>query len=42
MDNKMPGQTSGDTALRIKEVIKFSNKFILLATGKAIESYWCN
>jgi len=42
MDNGMPGQTSGETALRIKEVIKFSNKFVLLATNKAIESYWCN
>ena len=42
MDNKMPGQTSGETAKRIKEVIKFCNKFILLATEKAIESYWCN
>ncbi len=42
MDNKMPEQTSGETALRIKEVIKFCNKFILLATDKAIESYWCN
>ncbi len=42
MDNKMPDQTSGDTASRIKEVIKYCNKFILLATEKAIESYWCN
>jgi len=42
MDNKMPNQTSGDTAKRIKDVIKFCNKFILLATEKAIESYWCN
>jgi TIR domain len=42
MDNKMPYQTSGDTALRIKEVIKYCNKFVLLATDKAIESYWCN
>ncbi|MDD4822028.1 MAG: toll/interleukin-1 receptor domain-containing protein [Bacteroidales bacterium] len=42
MDNKMPDQTSGDTAIRIKEVIKYCNKFILLATEKAIESYWCN
>jgi hypothetical protein len=42
MDNKMPNQTSGDTAKRIKEVIKYCNKFILLATDKAIESYWCN
>lgn len=42
MDNKMPEQTSGETAMRIKDVIKFCNKFILLATDKAIESYWCN
>ena len=42
MDNKMPEQTSGDTAQRIKEVIKSCNKFVLLATDKAIESYWCN
>jgi len=42
MDNKMPGETSGETAKRIKEVIKFCRKFILLATDKAIESYWCN
>ncbi len=42
MDNKMPEQTTGETAGRIKEVIKYCNKFILLATEKAIESYWCN
>jgi hypothetical protein len=42
MDNKMPNQTSGETATRIKEVIKYCDKFILLATQKAIESYWCN
>lgn len=42
MDNKMPEETSGETALRIKAVIKFCKKFILLATDKAIESYWCN
>lgn len=42
MDNTMTGQTSGDTALRIKEVIKYCKKFILLASEKAIESYWCN
>ena len=42
MDNKMPGQTSSETALRIKEVIEHCDKFILLATDKAIESYWCN
>ena len=42
MDNKMPEQTTRETAIRIKEVIKFCDKFILLATDKAIESYWCN
>lgn len=42
MDNSMPDQTCGDTAKRIKEVIKYCDKFILLATSKAIESYWCN
>lgn len=42
MDNKMPNQTNGETALRIKKVIEYCNKFILLATDKAIESYWCN
>ena len=42
MDNKMPQQTSGDTAKRIKEIIEYCDKFILLATEKAIESYWCN
>jgi len=42
MDNKMPEQTTGETAIRIKEVIKFCRKFIFLATDKAIESYWCN
>lgn len=42
MDNKMPEQTTGETAARIKEVIKYCNKFILLATSKAIESHWCN
>lgn len=42
MDNKMPEQTSGETATRIKDVIKYCDKFILIATEKAIESYWCN
>lgn len=42
MDNKMPNETSGETALRIKEVIKYTKKFVLVATEKAIESYWCN
>ena len=38
----MPSETNGDTAKRIKEVIEYCKKFILLATDKAIESYWCN
>lgn len=42
LDNKMPNQTTGETAARIKEIIKYCDKFILLATSKAIESYWCN
>lgn len=42
MDKKMPDVTSGETALRIKNEIKICKKFILLATEKAIESYWCN
>ncbi len=42
MDNQMPKETSGETAKRIKDVIKFCKKFVLLATDKAIESYWCN
>jgi uncharacterized protein YqiB (DUF1249 family) len=42
MDNKMPEQTSGETAARIKDIIKYCDKFILLATEKAIESFWCN
>ncbi len=42
MDNKMPKQTTGETAARIKEIIKYCDKFILLATERAIESYWCN
>lgn len=42
MDNKMPDETFGETALRIKEVIKHCKKFVLIATEKAIGSYWCN
>lgn len=42
MDNNMPGHTCGDTAIRIKDVIKHCDKFLLIATEKAIESYWCN
>lgn len=42
MDKTMPNQTCADTAHRIKDVIKYCRKFVLLATEKAIESYWCN
>ncbi|MBS1773438.1 MAG: toll/interleukin-1 receptor domain-containing protein [Bacteroidetes bacterium] len=42
MDNTLPTQTTGDTANRIKEIIKYCNKFVLMATSKAIQSYWCN
>ena len=42
MDNKMPEYTCAETAKRIKQVIESCNKFILLATNSAIESYWCN
>lgn len=42
MDNSLPKQTTGETAQRIKNIIEYCNKFILLATDKAIESYWCN
>jgi len=42
MDNKMPNQTTGETAERIKDIIKYCDRFILLATAKAIESFWCN
>ena len=42
MDNTLPQQTTGDSAKRIKEIIKFCNKFILIATEKAIVSFWCS
>lgn len=42
MDKKMPLNTCGMTATRIKQVIKSCDKFILLATDKAVESKWCN
>lgn len=42
MDNKMPELTCTETAKRLKQVIEFCEKFILLATNNAIESYWCN
>lgn len=42
MDKKMPLNTCGKTATRIKQVIKSCDKFILLATDKAVEAPWCN
>lgn len=42
LDNKLPNQTSRETAEQIKEKIYKSNKFILLATPDAITSNWCN
>lgn len=42
IDNKLPDQTVGETAKRLKEVIKHCDKFILLATKKAVNSIWCN
>jgi len=41
-DPNMPENTSGETAKRIKAIIKKCDKFILLATDNAIESKWCN
>jgi hypothetical protein len=42
LDDEMPKTTSGQTAVRIKEKIEESHKFILLATEGAINSKWCN
>ncbi len=42
MDKSMPKNTSGITVSRIKKKIRDCDKFILLATDKAIESKWCN
>jgi hypothetical protein len=41
-DSSMPEKTSGETASRIKQIIKQCDRFILLATEGAIESKWCN
>ncbi len=41
-DDSMPEETSGETAIKIKEKINKSYKFILLATNSAINSKWCN
>ena len=42
MDKNMPSKTCGETATRIKHIIKSCDKFILLATDRAVESKWCN
>ncbi len=42
MDPSMPAYTNADTAHRLKEKIKASDKFILVATQNAINSKWCN
>ena len=41
-DSSLPEKPSSETAKRIKERIDQCDKFILLATNKAIESKWCN
>jgi len=41
-DKTLPRETSGETAIRIKEKIDNCNKFILFATNDAIDSKWCN
>lgn len=42
MDATMPERTNGNTANRIKKKIKENEKFILIATNKAVNSKWCN
>lgn len=42
MDKRMPKETCAETAERIKYVIDACDKFILLATNKALASKWCN
>ena len=42
MDKSMPSKPCCETAARIKGVITSCDKFILLATDKAVESTWCN
>lgn len=41
-DDVMPSKTCNKTAVRIKNVIRQSHRFILLATEAAIASQWCN
>lgn len=42
LDQTMPAVTSAETASKIKNRIKACDKFMLLATTKAIDSKWCN
>ena len=42
LDDEMPIETCAATADRIKQVIEFCPKFILLATEDALSSRWCN
>lgn len=42
MDHNMPNMTNAETAMRIKSVIESCDKFILLATNRALQSKWCN
>lgn len=42
LDEGMPKTTSGETAVRIKQKINESKKFIFLGTDGAINSKWCN
>lgn len=42
MDPSMPAYTNAETAHKLKQRIKVSDKFILVATQDAIDSKWCN
>jgi len=42
LDDGMPKRTSGETAIKIKRKIRETDRFIFLATEKAISSKWCN
>lgn len=42
MDSSMPAYTNAETAHKLKQKIKVSDKFILVATPDAINSKWCN
>lgn len=42
LDDSMPETTNGETAKKLKDKIKKYDKFILVATDRAIESKWCN